>query len=292
MSDWQITSSDAMWGFVALFVLLALEALTGQLKGATRRDFGLTGASFLLNSFAMRPLAGLGVAWVAGMLVPAYAGVLADVPLWQAFIGCFVVMEFIFYWVHRWSHEGQKLNHPLAWLWKIHRTHHSAEHINVSVVVRQNIFWVFFTPHTWLVALASYLGMVEGSILALLAMYAWNLFTHLHWRLEEGWQQSKLLRMIQHVVITPTLHHAHHGYGKNGKMYRNYALCLSVYDWMFGTLYIPEGRPSRYGAPGENPHWAEELFYPLNLLMPRKAKTAAQPEGAPAYGASTKGEGA
>lgn len=36
---------------------------------------------------------------------------------------------------------------------------------------------------------------------------------------------------------------------------------------MFGTLHIPEGRPSRYGVPGEDPHWTEEAFYPLNLLV-------------------------
>ena len=32
---------------------------------------------------------------------------------------------------------------------------------------------------------------------------------------------------------------------------------------MFGTLHIPEGRPWRYGLPGPNAHWAEEILYPL-----------------------------
>jgi hypothetical protein len=36
---------------------------------------------------------------------------------------------------------------------------------------------------------------------------------------------------------------------------------------MFGTLHIPTGRPWRYGLPGPQPHWAEELFYPL-VRMP------------------------
>ena len=55
-------------------------------------------------------------------------------------------------------------------------------------------------------------------------------------------------------------------------MYRNYALTFAFLDWAFGTLHIPEGRPSRYGVPGEEPHWTEEAFYPLNLLVRKSDK--------------------
>ena len=49
----------------------------------------------------------------------------------------------------------------------------------------------------------------------------------------------------------------------DGGNYRNFGIFLSIYDWLFGTLHIPQGRPSRYGIPDPTPHWAEEVFYPL-----------------------------
>jgi hypothetical protein len=32
---------------------------------------------------------------------------------------------------------------------------------------------------------------------------------------------------------------------------------------MFGTLHIPQGRPSRYGVPGPKLGVAEDVLYPL-----------------------------
>ena len=63
------------------------------------------------------------------------------------------------------------------------------------------------------------------------------------------------------------------GYGRDGKAFRNFGTIISLYDWIFGTLHIPEGRPSRYGLPGANAHWLEELFYPL--VRTRRTKPAA-----------------
>ena len=272
----ELSLTDAMWFYVATFVVLVGEIVTGQLKGCTRRDFGLTALCFLVNTATTRPLVGFGIGVLAAWALPAYAGVWSAVPLWQAFLITFMAMEFVFYWVHRWSHVGQKKGHALSWLWKIHRTHHSATEINVTVVQRQNIFWAVFTPHIWMTAVFVYLGMEAGAALSLIVMYVWNTFTHMHWRADNALLQSRAFRAVMHVVITPSMHHAHHGFGKNGKMYKNYGLCLSVFDWIFGTLFLPDGKPSRYGVPGEQPHWAEEAFYPLNLLAPARKREPAE----------------
>lgn len=278
MNEPVITIADALWIYLATFVVLFGEIITGQLKDCTKRDFGLTLLCFLSNSAITRPLFGFGAGLLAAWALPAYAGAGSALPLWAAFLVAFVASEFVFYWVHRWSHEGQKKGHRLNWLWKVHRTHHSATEINVTVVQRQNIFWALFTPHIWLTALFVYLGMEAGVALTLIVMYVWNTLTHMHWRMDDKLINTRVGRAIMHVVITPSMHHAHHGYGKNGKMYKNFGLCLAIFDWAFGTLYLPEGKPSRYGVPGEQPHWAEEAFYPLNHLMPKKKAAAAPAE--------------
>ena len=77
---------------------------------------------------------------------------------------------------------------------------------------------------------------------------------------------------LEHVIVSPGMHLSHHGYGKDGGNYRNFGVLLSIYDWMFGTLHIPEGRPFRYGIPGATPHWADDAFSPFNVgtLLTRK----------------------
>ncbi|MFC6198423.1 hypothetical protein [Ponticaulis profundi] len=57
---------------------------------------------------------------------------------------------------------------------------------------------------------------------------------------------------------------------------RNDVLMFAFFDWMFGTLHIPERRSSRYGVPGESPHWTEEAFYPLNHLTPARKQSSEQ----------------
>lgn len=271
MTNHTFTMSDVSYVVAATLVILLVEALTGSLKGARLRDFGLTAVCFLTNSAVTRPLAGLLIAGLITAALPAFAGALSGQPLWQSFILNFLLMELGFYWMHRWAHEGQRASSRFSWLWKIHRTHHSADHLNVSVTMRQNIFWAFLVPNTWVVALAVYLGMGSGAALALLTIYAWNLLTHTHYRWDDAFLSLRTFRALQHVIVTPSMHHSHHGYGKDGKMYRNYAVMFAAYDWMFGTLHLPAGRPSRYGVPGEQPGWAEEAFFPLTLLMPNRS---------------------
>lgn len=176
-------------------------------------------------------------------------------------------MERGFYWMNRWSHEGQRAGSRLGWLWKIHRTHHSADHLNVSVTIRQNIFWAFLVLGTWVFAFAVYLGMGSGAALALMVIYASNLLTHTHWRWDARLLRSPIYRALAYIIM-PSQHHSHHGCGKDGRMYRNYAVKLAAYGRIFGALHLPEGRSLRYGVPGYRAHWAEEAFCPLSLLVP------------------------
>ena len=266
MHNYTISMSDVSYVILATLVILAIEALTGSLKGSRRRDFGVTALCFLSNSAVTRPLAAVLIGSLVAVLLPAHAGALSDMPLWQSFLLGFFLMEFGFYWMHRWSHEGQRKHSRLSWLWKIHRTHHSADQLNVSVTMRQNIFWAFLVPNSWIVGLAIYLGLGQGAALALIVIYAWNLLTHTHYRWDDAVLTSPAFRALQHVIVTPSMHHSHHGFGTNGKMYRNYAVMFSGFDWLFGTLHLPSGRPSRYGIPGETPSWTEEVFYPLTLV--------------------------
>ena len=273
---------DLSYLVLATVIIFAVEFLTRRLKGASLRDYGVTAICILTNSAIMRPLAGALVGSIIIFLVPQHAGALSELPLWITFPVIFALCEFCFYWVHRWSHEAAAKPHS-KWFWKLHRTHHSADHLDVSITMRQNAFWAFVVPHTWIVAIALYLGQGEAAALAVIAIYAWNLFTHTNYCWDESLGKVSFLRpalrVFQHIIITPMMHHAHHGFGgPDGKMYRNYAVTLAVYDWMFGTLHIPKGRPARYGVPEKKPHWAEEVFFPVVRISPNKVTKTLVPE--------------
>jgi len=85
-----------------------------------------------------------------------------------------------------------------------------------------------------------------------------------------------VFRLFEHIIVSPSVRHTHHGYGRDGATYRNFRVTFAFLDYLFGTLHIPDGRPAHYGLPGSEPHWSEEVFHPLINLDRRTATEAAE----------------
>ncbi len=268
-----------IWVGVATVLILLLELASGRHRGVYRKgDFILMLGSVSLGRGVLGPLAAGLTAMVYGLLLPeAYRGALTGLSAWDQVPLVLLVGEFFFYWVHRWSH--QPLQHPV--LWKIHRTHHSARHMNVLLNFRLNLSWFFIIPSGWISGLALYLGLYEGVLGYIVALQIWNTVTHSHFRWDDPIRRHRyagpLFRALEHIFVSPGIHHTHHGYGRDGKNYRNFGTVVSVYDWMFGTLHIPEGRPAHYGLPVRDAHWLEQMFYPL-VRMPALKREPVQDE--------------
>lgn len=255
-----------LWVTIASVVVLLIEIVAGRHKGVYQKgDFKILIGSFLIGRWAMVPLATMLVAAVWSSAFAGFRGSLAAVSPWLAFPVLLMITEFCFYWVHRFAHGSKSTKYPV--LWKIHRTHHSGKHMNVLLTKRLNVFWFFILPTSWVNGLALFLGMTEAALGVTITTMVWNLVTHSNFRWDDAVRRHRLagpvFRAMEHVFVSPGIHHTHHGYGKDGASYRNFGLVLSVYDWAFGTLHIPDGRPWRYGIPGTNAHWLEELAYPL-----------------------------
>ncbi|MAZ90037.1 MAG: hypothetical protein CL693_20585 [Cellvibrionaceae bacterium] len=251
-----------------ILLILATEIVTGRHKGVyDKDDLLLTIGSLAITRLVMSPLAAGLVALVMVTVLPGFTGSMSETPIWMALLGMVLLGDFLFYWVHRAAHNPAKF----PFLYKLHATHHTATFMNVSLMARINVFWVFFQPYLWVSGLAVYLGMTEAAVYFFTGMMAWNAFTHTNFRWDDGIRNNlpkgdAIVQAIEWVFITPRLHHTHHGYGKDGKAFRNYCTMLSIYDRMFGTLFIPEGRPAKYGIIGRNNKntslW-EQLAYPI-----------------------------
>ena len=253
-----------VWGATAVFFVMELAA--GRYRGIYNRDELLVTGLCALLGLTVRPLlAGL-VALFIGVVFPAGRGALAEVPFWLFLPVIILVAEFGGYWMHRLAHRAERHRY-FDWLWRLHRTHHTANYMNVLLQFRVNFAWALVSGLTWVLTAAFYLGQELAASVAGAMFALYSIVTHCDFRWDDAIRRHRFLgplfRGLEHIIVSPGVHHTHHGYGRDGATYCNFGNMLSVYDWLFGTLKIPRGRPGHYGLPRPRVHWAEEVFFPL-----------------------------
>jgi sterol desaturase/sphingolipid hydroxylase (fatty acid hydroxylase superfamily) len=52
---------------------------------------------------------------------------------------------------------------------------------------------------------------------------------------------------LKYVFNSPQMHIWHHTHPDSGPVNRNFGLTLSLWDWLFGTAYMPDHAPKRLG---------------------------------------------
>lgn len=160
---------------------------------------------------------------------------------WWTWALLFFVDDFAYYWFHRISHESR-------FFWNFHVVHHSSEHYNLSVAVRQSWFsgvahWMFYAP-VMLLGFAPWMfALMHGFNL----IYQFWIHTRFVKRL--GWAEL--------ILNTPSHHRVHHGVNEP-YLDRNYAGVLIIWDRLFGT-FVDEAEEPRYGilkpVGSYNPLW-------------------------------------
>lgn len=251
-----------VFGTFPLFYLL--ELVTGRLTRSRvpLKDFFFTIAGFSSQAIISGALLGSLLGFITSTFFLNSADILSNVPFLVAFLVLFFTNEFMHYWVHRKAHEWR-------WLWKIHRTHHSAEDLNIGVLYRYNIFWVILLPHTWTGAFAVHFGLGGPFMLAVLITYFINASTHTSYRWDlylrnkfpsfiPGW------KVIEKYITLPDTHHAHHAFGDSAHPNGNYAISVFFFDVLYGTAKIPNARQEYFGLPiSSRLPWKEEIFWPI-----------------------------
>lgn len=232
---------------VVLFVLTAifvpLERLFAQKRQPIfRRQFATDLGYYFLANLVTNVLVATATSALA---VAIYRGLPTAIvefgrhlTLWQHMLATLVVGEFGFYWGHRLSHEW-----PL--LWRFHIVHHSPEQVDWLTNTRGHPVDVLITrlcgfTLIYACGLAQIGGHVSKTTVALsIFVLFWGFFIHANvwWRF--GW--------LEWIIATPAFHRWHHTNDEHRDM--NYASTLPLWDWVFGTLYLPRrGVPPVFGA--------------------------------------------
>ncbi|MBI3557830.1 MAG: sterol desaturase family protein, partial [Deltaproteobacteria bacterium] len=69
---------------------------------------------------------------------------------WKSFLALYLGIDLGFYLIHRFGHRN-------AWLWTLHRVHHSSHELNMSVAIRTHALQrVFFVCIYWPLALIGF----------------------------------------------------------------------------------------------------------------------------------------
>jgi alkylglycerol monooxygenase len=158
---------------------------------------------------------------------------------WWTWVALFFIDDFAYYIFHRVSHESRLF-------WNFHVVHHSSEHYNLSVAVRQSWFsgvlhWIFYTP-VMLIGFAPWMFAL---------MHGFNL-------IYQFWIHTKFidkLGLLEWVLNTPSHHRVHHGVN-NPYLDKNYAGVLIIWDRIFGS-FVKEMETPRYG-----------IIHPINSYNP------------------------
>ena len=143
------------------------------------------------------------------------------------------------YWLNHY------LSHRIAFLWEFHKVHHSATVLTPLTNFRVHPVYMFISINILAVfiglanGVGDYLlgqsvpqyGLSETNIILVFFIY---LFVHLQhtqlWISFTGW--------LGRLLMSPAHHQIHHS--RNPAHFnKNLGSCLAVWDWIFGTLYIP-----------------------------------------------------
>lgn len=169
----------------------------------------------------------------------------ANVPVWIQLIFFTITHDIYIYFMHRWQHSNK-------WLWRIHEAHHSPKKVDwlsgsrshaLEILINQTIE---FAPIILLGSppeVIAYKGLISA---------VWGMYIHSNLNVKTGW--------LQKIINGPEMHRWHHSTGKGRN--RNFATKFAIWDWVFGTAYLPETKPDEYGLKTYFPaHYFNQTLY-------------------------------
>lgn len=157
-----------------------------------------------------------------------------------------MLSDFLIYWAHR-------LQHQIPFLWRFHKVHHSAEHLDWLAAHREHPLDSIYT-----VGIINLPAFILGFPLETLAGFIafrgiWAIYIHSNVRLP--------LPFLRKIIGSPELHHWHHDLDKDAG---NYANISPVMDLLFGTYVCPKEEPKAFGIKEDfSKNYLGQLIYPL-----------------------------
>jgi sterol desaturase/sphingolipid hydroxylase (fatty acid hydroxylase superfamily) len=143
------------------------------------------------------------------------------------------------YWFNHW------LSHKVPLLWEFHKVHHTAEVLTPLTNFRVHPIygWIFANILAFSTAVTNGFGnYMFGDTAYQYALSDTNiilvLFIHAYVHLQHTHMWISFRGALGRLFVSPAHHQVHHSADPK-HFNKNYGSCLALWDWMFGTLYIP-----------------------------------------------------
>ncbi|MGR3512389.1 MAG: sterol desaturase family protein [Paracoccaceae bacterium] len=193
------------------------------------------------------------LSWLVGLFPDAPV---QPITFWRSVLATLLIVmagDFVKYWAHRMHHEYKPL-------WSFHAVHHSADVLTPLTLSRahpvesiiRNVGISILVGVTQAIALFTFIGDIDlvtiGGANAIYVAFnvAGSNLRHSHVWLSYG-------PVLEHVLISPAQHQVHHSMDVKHHN-KNYGSIFAIWDWMFGTLYVPKNGPEdlRFGVADEH----------------------------------------
>ena len=170
------------------------------------------------------------------------------------------VMLFLAYELGYWLNHY--LSHRIPFLWEFHKVHHSATSLTPLTNFRVHPIYMCVFVNILAVSIglangigdyllgqpASQYGLSETNIILVFFIYV-----YVHLQHSQLW--ISFTGRLGRLLMSPAHHQIHHS--RNPAHFnKNLGSCLAVWDWMFGTLYIPaaENEMLEFGVEPDREH--------------------------------------
>lgn len=226
-------------------IVWSLEILIPWRKGqrVIRRDFWLD-VFYMFFVFFLFSLIGFNA--ISNVFNEAFNDLLAMVginnlvaieisswPGWVQLLVMFVLADFLQWNIHR-------LLHRVPWLWKFHKVHHSVKEMGFAAHLRFHFMETIVYKSLQYIPLGMIgFGLDDFFIIHMIGL----LVGHLN-HANLGWDYGPL----KYILNNPKMHIWHHAKELPSKYGVNYGITLSIWDYLFGTAYVPSsGRDIELG---------------------------------------------
>jgi len=219
-------------------------------NGYVFRRFLYTGAALTVAVQFSQTMESLGV-WDA-----LNSAVMKQKPLWLQFLALFFAQDFLKWGVHN-------LLHRIPFLWTFHKVHHSVQIMDwignmryhwMEVVVYNSLLFIPLSFLGFAPRLFYYTGLIEITM---------GHFNHSNIDIDIKW--------LRFFLNSPRMHIWHHAADEPDAWNKNFGINLSLWDWLFRTAYMPQGRaPQRLGFEGIESYpsrFLSQQLFPLSAWI-------------------------
>jgi len=233
-------------------------------QGRIRKDFWLDGFYMFFNFFLFSLV---GYNAISNVAVEAFDDLLGlfgitnlvaiqigNLSGWAQLLLLFIIADFIQWNTHR-------LLHRVPWLWEFHKLHHSVKEMGFAAHLRFHWMETIVYKSIQYIPLSMIgFGISDFFIVHIISVAIGHL-NHSNLNLTYG--------PLKYLVNNPVMHIWHHAKVlPEGRYGVNFGISLSVWDYLFGTVYIPkDGKDEPLGFPGDESYpkkFFDQITYPLN----------------------------